>query len=69
MGLTFRFGFTLSPLHEFLSSKIVDMRWGVRDEATDDHMTTRSTTKKSKIASNFYPASASSNWKDVSGHL
>ena len=23
-----------------LSLKVVDMRWGVRDEATDDHMTT-----------------------------
>lgn len=22
------------------SSQVVDMRWGVRDEATDDHMTT-----------------------------
>ena len=23
-----------------ISQKVVDMRWGVRDEATDDHMTT-----------------------------
>lgn len=25
----------------FLIVKVVDMRWGVRDEATDDHMTTK----------------------------
>lgn len=24
----------------FIIFKVVDMRWGVRDEATDDHMTT-----------------------------
>lgn len=25
----------------FFLSQVVDMRWGVRDEATDDHMTTQ----------------------------
>lgn len=24
-----------------ITLKVVDMRWGVRDEATDDHMTTQ----------------------------
>ena len=33
-------------LTRVLSFQIVDMRWGVRDEATDDHMTTRSTTTR-----------------------
>lgn len=27
-------------LKDLTAVKVVDMRWGVRDEATDDHMTT-----------------------------
>ena len=30
------------------NGQVVDMRWGVRDEATDDHMTTRWTKSKKK---------------------
>lgn len=28
------------PSYSEIFLKVVDMRWGVRDEATDDHMTT-----------------------------
>ena len=27
-------------VHQNYNLQVVDMRWGVRDEATDDHMTT-----------------------------
>ena len=40
------------------NGQVVDMRWGVRDEATDDHMTTRCT-KSKKIKHLPPPASAS----------
>lgn len=38
--LQHKFSFSLNFEFCFLFSQVVDMRWGVRDEATDDHMTT-----------------------------
>ena len=41
MGLSTRsLGVKLSKVLNSSSKQVVDMRWGVRDEMTDEHMTT-----------------------------